>query len=66
MNVTVPVGAKPVTLLVSVTLFPTTMVVEERVVETVGVALLTVRVSDPHVLDAGLLLESPLYVDCQL
>ena len=60
MKVTVPAGLKPVIDPLSETGFPTMTLVAERVVETVAIALVTVTVSLPHVLEAGLLLLSPL------
>src|SRR2546422_8081945 len=67
LKVTVPVGLKPrVTLAESITGLPTTTVVADSVEETDGVALITERDSDPQVLLATSLFESPLYVACKL
>jgi hypothetical protein len=55
-----PVGLKPATDAVSETGLPTVTDAEESEVETLAVALVTVTVSLPQVLEAGLLLLSPL------
>src|SRR2546427_200638 len=60
LNVIVPVGLKPPdTLALSETELPTVADNTDRVVVTLGVALVTVRVSEPHVLLTALLLPSP-------
>ena len=66
MKVTVPVGLNPETCAVSVPERPTRIEAEESVVEIVVANRVTVTVSEPHVLDAMVLLPSPLYAACQL
>ena len=53
-------------LAMSETEFPTTIELVDSEAVTVGVAFVTVRVSDPHALATRLLFASPLYVACQL
>jgi hypothetical protein len=66
LKVTEPVGLNPPEIVaVSETGVPTVALKTERVVVTVGAALLTLRVSEPQRLSAGALFESPLYDACQ-
>ena len=67
LKVTVPAGLKPpVTMAVSEMDPPTVTVNTDSVVVTVGVALLTMSVSEPHGLRAGALFESPEYEACHV
>jgi hypothetical protein len=61
LKVTVPVGVlPPETVAASLKDPPCATDVADNVVETLGVTLPTLTISEPHALDAPLLLPSPL------
>jgi len=67
LNTTEPVGLKaPETDAESVAAVPTVILLLPSVVIIDGVVFWTFRISLPHALEVGLLLESPPYVACQL